>query len=66
MQPTNKFRNDGFEAIHSAASALFKVGAIDRATMREFDAIGLNSPASASFVGWASEAPPTDASCNHH
>ncbi len=33
-----KFRSHAFEAIHSSASAMFKVGAIDKATMRDFDA----------------------------
>jgi putative transcriptional regulator len=32
-----RFKSDAFEAIHSSASALFRVGAIDKATMREFD-----------------------------
>lgn len=32
-----KFKSDAFEAIHSAASALHKVGTIDKATMRTFD-----------------------------
>ena len=32
-----KFKSDAFEAIHESASALHSVGAIDRATMREFD-----------------------------
>jgi len=32
-----KFKSDAFEAIHSSASALLRVGAIDQATMREFD-----------------------------
>jgi putative transcriptional regulator len=32
-----KFNSDAREAIHSSASALFKVGAIDKATMRDFD-----------------------------
>jgi putative transcriptional regulator len=32
-----KFKTDAFEAIHSSASALLKVGAIDKATMRHFD-----------------------------
>lgn len=32
-----KFKSDAFEAIHSSASAMFKIGAIDKATMREFD-----------------------------
>ena len=32
-----KYRSDAFEAIHSSANALFKVGAIDKATLRNFD-----------------------------
>ncbi len=32
-----KFKSDAFEAIHSSASALYRIGAIDKATMREFD-----------------------------
>ena len=32
-----RFKSDLFEAIHASATALYKVGAIDRATMREFD-----------------------------
>jgi putative transcriptional regulator len=31
-----KFKSDAFEAIHVSATALHKVGAIDKATMREF------------------------------
>jgi putative transcriptional regulator len=37
MSVRRKFNSDAFEAIHSSASALFKVGAIDKATMRDFD-----------------------------
>jgi putative transcriptional regulator len=37
MSAKRKFKSDAFEAIHSSASALFKVGAIDKATMRDFD-----------------------------
>ena len=37
MNKKNEFKNDAFEAIHSSASALLKVGAIDKATMRDFD-----------------------------
>ena len=37
MSAKRKFNSDAFEAIHSSASALFKVGAIDKATMRDFD-----------------------------
>lgn len=32
-----KFKSDAFEAIHSSAQALFKVGAIDKVTLRNFD-----------------------------
>lgn len=32
-----KYKSDFDEALHSSASALYKVGAIDKATMREFD-----------------------------
>lgn len=37
MTAKRKFKSDAFEAIHSSASAMFKVGAIDKATMRDFD-----------------------------
>jgi len=37
MSKGPKFKSDAFEAIHSSASAMFRVGAIDKATMREFD-----------------------------
>jgi len=37
MKTKQKFKTDAFEAIHSAASGLHKVGAIDKATMRSFD-----------------------------
>jgi len=40
-----KFKSDAFEAIHSSASAMFRVGAIDKATMREFDESCLAVPA---------------------
>ncbi|SCC94727.1 Transcriptional regulator, XRE family (fragment) [Thiomonas sp. X19] len=40
------FKSDAFEAIHSAAQGLYRVGAIDKATMREFDASCL-TPAAA-------------------
>jgi putative transcriptional regulator len=40
-----KYKSDAFEAIHSSASAMFRVGAIDKATMREFDEACLASPA---------------------
>jgi putative transcriptional regulator len=39
-----KFKSDAFEAIHSSASAMFSIGAIDKATMREFDRSCLSVP----------------------
>ena len=38
MRKRIRFKSDVDEAIHSAASDLFKVGAIGKATMRDFDA----------------------------
>ncbi len=35
------FKSDAFEAIHSSGSALYKIGAIDKTTMRGFDAAAL-------------------------
>jgi len=32
-----KFKSDAFEAIHSTAEGLYRAGAIDKATMRDFD-----------------------------
>lgn len=46
MPAKRKFKSDAFEAIHSSASAMFKVGAIDKATMRHFDKSCLTAPAS--------------------
>lgn len=40
-----KFKSDAFEAIHSSASALHKIGAIDKATLRSFDASCIDVPA---------------------
>jgi putative transcriptional regulator len=37
MATKRKFKSDAFEAIHSSASALHRVGAISKTTMREFD-----------------------------
>lgn len=34
---TKKIKSEAFESIHSSAEALLKIGAIDKATMREFD-----------------------------
>lgn len=44
MAAKRKFKSDAFEAIHSSASAMYKVGAIDKTTMRGFDASCLTSP----------------------
>jgi len=41
-----KYKSDAFEAIHSSAAALLKVGAINKATMRNFDASCLAVPPS--------------------
>ena len=43
--PKRKFKSDAFEAIHASAAALHQVGAIDKATMREFDESCLVTPA---------------------
>ena len=45
MTTKRKYKSDLSEAIHSSASGLFKIGAIDKATMREFDASCLVVPA---------------------
>ena len=45
MPAKPKFKSDAFEAIHSSAQALLRVGAIDKATMRGFDASCLAAPA---------------------
>lgn len=37
MTGKTKYKSDAFEAIHSSASALLKIGAIDKSTMRDFD-----------------------------
>jgi len=44
MAKKTKFKSDAFEAIHTSAAALLKVGAIDKATMRDFDASCLTVP----------------------
>jgi putative transcriptional regulator len=38
------YKSDAFAAIHASARALHKVGAIDKATMRDFDASCLAAP----------------------
>lgn len=45
MRKAKKYKSDAFEAIHSSASALYKVGAINKATMRGFDENCLSVPA---------------------
>ena len=40
----SKYKSDAFAAIHASASALHKVGAIDKATMRDFDESHLSEP----------------------
>jgi putative transcriptional regulator len=37
MNRKTRFKSDAFEAIHSSASALHKIGAINKETMRDFD-----------------------------
>jgi len=32
-----KYKSDAFESIHQSAQALYRIGAIDKVTMREFD-----------------------------
>jgi len=44
MTTKRKFKSDAFEAIHSSASALLEVGAIDKTTMRQFDDTCLVAP----------------------
>lgn len=44
MTTKQKYKSDAFEAIHSSASALMAVGAIDKATMRKFDDTCLVAP----------------------
>ena len=44
MTTRTKFKSDAFEAIHVSATALHRVGAIDKATMRGFDESCLVTP----------------------
>ena len=37
MKANRKYKSEAFEAIHSSASALLDIGAIDKTTMRDFD-----------------------------
>ena len=45
MATKRKFKSEAFEAIHSSATALHKVGAISKRTMRDFDEAALSAPA---------------------
>jgi putative transcriptional regulator len=44
MATKAKYKSDAFEAIRTAAAAVHKVGAISKATMRDFDAAALVEP----------------------
>lgn len=45
MKKKLTFKSDAFAAIHSSASALAKIGAIEKTTMRDFDDLCLAAPA---------------------
>ena len=45
MTTKRNFKSDAFEAIHTSARALHKVGAISKVTLREFDESCLTMPA---------------------
>lgn len=44
MARMSRFRSDMSEAIHASATVLHKIGALDKATMRDFDARHLLVP----------------------
>lgn len=44
MTTKQRFKSDAFEAIHSSARAMFKVGAIGKTTLRQFDVSCLSVP----------------------
>lgn len=44
MTKKNSFKSRSSEALHTAAAMLHKVGALDKATMRDFDARHLAMP----------------------
>lgn len=44
MTTKTSYKSDAFEAIHSSARALHKIGAIDKTTMRGFDTSCLAVP----------------------
>ena len=37
MTRNRKYKSDAFEAIHSTVAGMYRVGSIDKATMRSFD-----------------------------
>lgn len=39
MPTKRKFKSDAFESIHASATALHRVGAINKATMKDYDAL---------------------------
>jgi len=43
---TQPFKSEALEAVHQSAQALFRIGAIDKATMRDFDASCFAAPSS--------------------
>ena len=45
MTTKTDFKTDAFASVHTSAVALHKVGAIDKATMRNFDTACLMTPA---------------------
>ncbi len=44
MSKKPKYKSDAFEAIHSSAAGMLRVGTIDKATMRRFDETCLTVP----------------------
>lgn len=44
MVSSKQFKSDISEALHSAASALHRIGALDKTTMRDFDSRHLSAP----------------------
>jgi putative transcriptional regulator len=44
MTTKKTYKSDAFEAVHTSASALHKIGAIDKTTMRSFDTSCLAVP----------------------
>jgi putative transcriptional regulator len=45
VKANRKYKSDAFEAIHSSVSGMYRLGTIDKATMREFDEACLAVPA---------------------